>query len=143
MQTVVFYLTVVVLGCLVLKIRGIQNLVSSLIISSFAKLFAIPSAMWSQNTNLLVLSYILVLANNILVVRVMSKKMKGSIVVVILAFLIERYVSSKLHGSVWPWDTLSVYKLIFADINSNVTVVDIRLNESHYWFYPPVGREQL
>ena len=99
--------------------------------------------MWSQNTNLLVLSYILVLANNILVVRVMSKKMKGSIVVVILAFLIERYVSSKLHGSVWPWDTLSVYKLIFADINSNVTVVDIRLNKSHYWFYPPVGREQL
>ena len=141
-QTAAYHVTVVAVGCLVLGIRGVRNLVSSLVISSYAKLFAIPSAMWSQNTNLLVLSYILVLANNMVVVRVMSKRKIGSIFVVILAFLVERYASYRQYQSVWPWDTLAAYKILFTDNLSNSTT-DTRLDESQYWFYPPVSREHL
>ena len=142
-QTCSFYLTVSVLCVMILGVRDVGNLLSSLVISSFAKLFAIPSAMWSQNTNLLILSYIFVLANNMVVIRVMSDKRIRSGLVVLSAFVVERYVSYKLCQNVWPWDTLGVYNKIFRGSNSSVSVNQSSLDEDFYWFFPPVGREHL
>ena len=142
-QTCSFYLTVTVLCVLFLGVRDVRNLFSSLVISSFAKLFAIPSAMWSQNTNLLILSYIFVLANNIVVIRVMSDRHIRSVLIVLTAFVVERYVSYRLCQNVWPWDTLGLYHKIFRGTNSTGPVNQSRLDEDFYWFYPPVGREHL
>ena len=138
-----FYLSVMVLSVVFLGVRDVRNLLSSLVISSFAKLFAIPSAMWSQNTNLLILSYIFVLANNMVVIRVMSDKKIRSVLVVLTAFVVERYVSYRLCQNVWPWDTLGLYNKMFRGSNSTVSINQSRLNEDFYWFYPPVGREHL
>jgi hypothetical protein len=143
LQTCSFYLSVLVLSVLFLGLWDVRNLLSSLVISSFAKLFAIPSAMWSQNTNLLILSYIFVLANNMVVIRVMSNKKVRSVAIVLTAFVVERLVSYRLSQSVWPWDTLGIYNKVFRGSNSTVSLIQARLNEDFYWFYPPVGREHL
>lgn len=132
-QTCSFYLTVMILSVLLLGIRDVKNMLLSLIISSFAKLFAIPSAIWSRNTNLLILSYIFVLANNMVIIRVMSDRKVGSCLVVMAGFLVERYIDFTLSQNVFPWDNISVYKLLFNGTSTAGKLNHSGLNRNIYW----------
>jgi len=80
-------------------------LAEGLIVGSFGKLFAMTSAIWSQDIRLLRLSYVLVLMNNIQVVRVVSGRgLVGPVCVVLAAYCVERYVAMCFTGEYWPWD---------------------------------------
>ena len=108
--TASFYTVVTLLCVVTCRVRDISTLLAGLLISSYGKLFAIPSAMWSQDTNLLILSYILVLANNALVLRVITGMRARPALIIVTGFLVERYTAFKLRNCVWPWDTLQAYK---------------------------------
>ena len=108
-QTLSFYLTITLLSVTLLRIRSLNNIMVAMVISSFAKLFAIPSAMWSQNTNLLILSYVLVLVNNSVALRVLSGRIVPSACVVLCAFLVERYTANHF-GNNFPWDSVEVFQ---------------------------------
>lgn len=83
----------------------IRLLAEGLVVGSFGKLFAMTSAIWSQDIRLLRLSYVLVLMNNIQVLRVVSGRgLVAPVCVVLGAWCVERYAAMLFTGSLWPWD---------------------------------------